>query len=247
MALWVTNPRRGLFAASLVPPVVPKILAHGTRRRVYNPTGAKNLSQAKMEVPDNSTHERTHSMKHIATVALMLNLGVAGVYAQHRPVKMTFSGSMVRTALNLQPDSVTDEELLAGSGTLGSFTLRKLRTDGPSRPSATCSGTDHDNIAVVAGAGVFRFEEDGSLLTVVITGGDLCIDFTAAVGHLTETYQITGGTGRFKGASGTLKLTASLSPVLADASGPVFLTTTGKLEGRVFGVDTDREGRDDGR
>ena len=34
-------------------------------------------------------------MKHIATVALMLNLGVAGVYAQQRPVKMTFSGTDV--------------------------------------------------------------------------------------------------------------------------------------------------------
>ena len=32
-------------------------------------------------------------MKHIATVALMLNLGVAGVYAQQMPVKMTFSGT----------------------------------------------------------------------------------------------------------------------------------------------------------
>ena len=32
------------------------------------------------------------------------------------------------------------------------------------------------------------------------------------------TYQITGGTGRFKGASGTLTLTAMLRPVLFNAS-----------------------------
>ena len=32
-------------------------------------------------------------MKHIATMALMLTLGVAGVYAQQIPVKMTFSGT----------------------------------------------------------------------------------------------------------------------------------------------------------
>jgi hypothetical protein len=189
-------------------------------------------------------------------VALMLNLGVAGVYAQHKPVKMTFSGSMVRTALNLQPNSVTDEELLAGNGTLGAFTLRKLRTDGLSpRTSSTCSGPDHLNVPVVAGAGVFRFHDDGSLLTVVITEGDLCIDFTAMLGHLTETYQITGGTGRFKGASAAcrvmgqhcaMKLTATLSPVLGDASGaPVFLTTTGKFEGIVSGVAIGDEGHDD--
>ena len=68
-------------------------------------------------------------MKHIATVALMLNLGVAGIYAQQRPVKMTFSGSMVPTSINVQPNTITDEEHLAGNGTLGPFTFRKLRTD----------------------------------------------------------------------------------------------------------------------
>ncbi len=35
---------------------------------------------------------KTH-MKHLAMVALMLNLGVAGVYAQEAPVKMTFFGN----------------------------------------------------------------------------------------------------------------------------------------------------------
>ena len=32
-------------------------------------------------------------MKHIATMTLMLTLGVAAVYAQEKPVKMTFSGN----------------------------------------------------------------------------------------------------------------------------------------------------------
>ena len=41
-------------------------------------------------------------MKHIATMALMLNLGVASVYAQQNPVKMTFSGTAGASAINLQ-------------------------------------------------------------------------------------------------------------------------------------------------
>ena len=185
-------------------------------------------------------------MKHIATMALMLNLGVAGVYAQQRPVKLTFSGSMVATSLNLQPNTVTDEEHLAGNGTLGSFTFRKLRTDGRSPlPSSTCVGADHLNFPVVAGGGVFRFQ-DGSLLTVLITGGDLCIDFTAVLGHLTETYRITGGTGRFKGASGMLTLTETLMPVLADASqNPVCRAATGGFTGTVSGVHIGEEGQDE--
>jgi hypothetical protein len=35
-------------------------------------------------------------MKHIATITLLLNLGVAGVYAHEKPVKMTFSGTLRR-------------------------------------------------------------------------------------------------------------------------------------------------------
>jgi len=57
-------------------------------------------------------------MKHLATLALMFNLGVAGVYAQEKPVKMTFSGTMIGSTINLQPDTNTDEENLAGDGTL---------------------------------------------------------------------------------------------------------------------------------
>jgi hypothetical protein len=183
-------------------------------------------------------------MKHVAIVALMmLNLGIGSLYAQHLPLKMTFSGSMVATALDLQPNSVTDEEHIAGFGTLGPFTFHKLRTDGTvPRSSVTCSGANQLNLPVVGGAGVFRFL-DGSLLTVTITGGDLCVDFTAFLAHLTETYEITGGTGLFKnaaaichaaGADCNLKLKATLSPVLADASGSVkFLTTTGEFEGNI--------------
>ena len=35
-------------------------------------------------------------MKHTATMALMLTLGVASVYAQQIPVNMAFSGMAVR-------------------------------------------------------------------------------------------------------------------------------------------------------
>jgi len=68
-------------------------------------------------------------MKRLTTMALLLTFSVAGAYAHQAQVKMTFSGSFVRTAIDLQPDTVTDEEDFAGSGTLGPFTFRNLRTD----------------------------------------------------------------------------------------------------------------------
>jgi hypothetical protein len=178
-------------------------------------------------------------MKHIATVALMLNLGVAGVYAQKRPVKhdrpvkMTFSGSNVATTINLLPGTVTDEQIVAGNGTLGPFTFRELHADGPSpQPSSSCSGP---YFLVVAGAGVFRFQ-DGSLLTVRITDGNGCVNLAVGAARLTVTYLITGGHGRFKDASGNITYTATMVPILRnDSNAPALLTLTGEIEGTVFG------------
>jgi len=187
--------------------------------------------------------------KHIATVALMLNLGVAGAYAQQSPVKMTFSGTMVGTGttFNLQPDTVTDEQNVAGNGTLGPFTFRELHADTASpQPSSTCSPGPY--FPTVDGGGVFRFQ-DGSLLTVKVTeGSSICIDLTAGVGHLTVSYQITGGTERFKGASGTLTLTATLMPAFVTASGRnPLLTNTGEFEGNISGAAIEKEQRDERR
>ena len=182
-------------------------------------------------------------MKYLATLVLMLNLGVAGVHAQQNPVKMNYSGSNVATTINLQNGTVTDEQLLAGKGALGAFTYRELHADTTSpQPSSTCSGP---YFLIVTGAGVFRFQ-DGSLMTVNVTEGAICVDLTTFLGQLTETYQITCGTGRFKGATGTLTLTGTLNAVLSDASGnPELLTNTGKFEGTVLGVALGEDGEDE--
>lgn len=158
--------------------------------------------------------------------------------SRHRQVKMSFSGSIVPTALNVQPNTITDEELLDGNGTLGPFTFRKLRSDETTPIGfGSCGNGFGPSIRVTAGGGVFRFE-DGSLLTVTTAeGGILCVDIADpahTVAHLTETFQITGGTGRFNGASGTLESTGTLSLVLRSASGaPVLLVNTGSLKGTV--------------
>src|SRR5262249_35139251 len=166
-------------------------------------TGSQNISSKRQET----------AMKNIAIVTLMLNLGVASVYAQQRPVKMTFSGTVEPSTIKLLPDTNTDEGNVAGNGTLGPFTFRELHADTVSpQPSSICSGPIKVYFPTVAGAGVFRFQ-DGSLLTVNLTNGSsLCIDFAAGAAHLTTTYQITSGTGRFSDASGAPTLTAAQGP-----------------------------------
>src|SRR5215469_13764067 len=121
-----------------------------------------------------SLQKAENKMKYLTTMALMLNLGVASVYAQQSPVRMTFSGNGAPNAIDLKhPGTNTAEENVAGIGTLGSFTFRDLRAAATvPQPSSTCAGLFFPS---VAGGGIFRFQ-DGSLLTVVLTGGGDCID-----------------------------------------------------------------------
>jgi hypothetical protein len=177
--------------------------------------------------------------KYIVAMALMLNLGVATVYAQRYPVKMAYSGTSGASAFNLrQPGTTTVEENFAGNGALGSFTFRLIsaETTSPQQPPSTCSGPANIYFTRMGGGGVFRFQ-DGSLLKVNLTQGADCVDLAAQQGHCVLTLQITGGTGRFKDASGTLTLTETNVPVLADVlNNPVFFASTGEFTGTVSGV-----------
>jgi hypothetical protein len=180
-------------------------------------------------------------------LTLMLNLGVATVYAQRYPVKMGFSGTAGPSAVNLQQPSTTNSDLdVAGNGLLGSFTFHAVRAITALSPSSssTCSGPNKVAASSKAGAGVLRFQ-DGGLLKVTLTQGEDCVDLTAQA-HCILTFQITGGTGRFKDASGTLTLTETVVPLLADALGnPVFFTTTGEFTGTVSGAARDWDHQED--
>jgi hypothetical protein len=182
-----------------------------------------------------SSRKQEAQMKHTATMALMLTLGIAGVYAQQIPVNMTFSGDGTPSVIDLKhPNTNTSEENLAGSGTHGPFTFRliKASTAAP-QPSSTCSGPTKVYFQDVAGAGLFRFF-DGSLLKVNLTDGGDCIDFAANQAMCTLTFQVTGGTGRFQGATGVLTFTETATPILSDASSnPVFFTETGEFTGTI--------------
>jgi hypothetical protein len=158
---------------------------------------------------------------------------------------MRFSGTGGAGVIDLkQPNTANIEESEAGSGTLGPFTLRIISAETtPPQPSSTCSGPYSTR---VAGAGVFRFQ-DGSLLKVKLTEGHDCIDFVALEAHCTRTFEITGGTRRFKDASsGILTLTETVVPVLFDAAGnPAFFAATGEFTGTVSGVAAEEEHQDD--
>jgi hypothetical protein len=182
-----------------------------------------------------SFRKQEEQMKHTVTMALMLTLGVAGAYAQQIPMNMTFSGDGTPSVIDLgHPNTVTSEENVAGSGTQGPFTFRMVRAStADPQPSTTCVGPTKVYFQSVAGAGLFRFF-DGSLLMVSVTGGGDCIDFAADPALCNLTMQVTGGTGRFQGATGVLTFTEASSIILSDASSnPVFFLETGEFKGTI--------------
>jgi len=93
---------------------------------------------------------------------------------------------------------------------------------------------------------VFRFE-DGDLLYVQLTEGGDCIDLVTNEAHCTVSFQITGGTGRFKNASGTLLFTETVVTVTSDSlNNPVYFAATGGFTGAISGV-RQEQSQDDGR
>jgi len=184
-------------------------------------------------------------VKHLTTIALMLALGIASAYSQQlaanapqRPVQMTFAGTGAASTIDLkQPNSTTSEELLTGSSALGTFTFRMVKaTSNTAQPSGTCAAAYFPDMA---GAGVFSFQ-DGSMLSVTLTQGGDCIDFVQKVAHCTSIFKITGGTGRFKSASGILTLTETAQSVASDVSGlPVFFSEAGEFTGTISGAATE--------
>ncbi len=186
-------------------------------------------------------------MKHLTTIALLLNLGAAGVYAQERPVRMTFSGTTSPSAINLDiPATQTSEYNLAGNSTLGAFTFRTISANGTTEQhSSTCAGPMQHYYLATIGAGVFRFQ-DGSLLTVDLTDGSDCVDLAKFRAHCVRTFKITGGTHRFKNATGILEFSESFIPVSVDFHHmPVFFTATGNATGTISGVAAAREEQQD--
>jgi len=184
---------------------------------------------------------KTIANTYLLIAAAILTM-VLGLPAAAQQVNMRFSGTAAKSTITnlLQPGTSNAEYTLAGNGALGPFTLRLVSAGAnsfSSTPPATCSGPNKAYAPVDAGAGVFRFQ-DGSLLYVQLAqGSGDCIDFSANDAHCTLNLQITGGTGRFTNVSGTLTLTETVLPVLADALGnPVFFAATGKITGTVAGV-----------
>jgi hypothetical protein len=184
-------------------------------------------------------------IKLVAIAGLTFNLGVTGIYAQTGPLDMAVSGTAAASTINLRPGTTASEYHLAGNSRLGQFDFRTVSVSIPAQQPQSCSGANKLFGSVVAGGGVFRFNDSGDLLTANLTGGSDCIDLAAGHALCIRVYKITGGTGRLENAAGaTLTLTMITTPVVGDSgNNPVFFAITGTFTGAIPGVAV--QGRDD--
>jgi hypothetical protein len=188
-----------------------------------------------------SNSRRIH-MKDLATITLMLTIGAAGMYGE-TSVSMRFSGTSGNSAISLAratdpTGSGTGEYNFTGNGTLGGFNLRTINLNPTGAPAGCPFGNQPAANHPYFGTGVFRFD-DGSLLMVSLTQGSDCLA-TSSTGQplgaiCVRVFQITGGTGRFTNASGTITLTEGLMPVLFLAPGvpASFFAVTGSATGTI--------------
>jgi len=124
-------------------------------------------------------------------------------------------------------------------------TVHRPRLDSSRRQASACSSSPARDSTTLSSKESYSFTTFTGTLWLPKTRADLtqgadCIDLEKlpGIGHCTLTLQITGGTGRFKDASGgILTLTETNVPVLADAlNNPVFFASTGEFTGTVSGV-----------
>lgn len=166
----------------------------------------------------------------------MLNLGVVGLHAHDRHVKMTFSGTAGRNSVDLQiPDRTTGGDNFTGNGNLGAFTFREVESNAiyPEQ-SSTCSGP---YFTLSVGAGVLSFQDGSSLILNLKEGSD-CVDLVKLEAQCIRVFEVKGGTGRFKNVTGgSLTMTETLHPLLATVLNmPVFFESSGEFTGTISGM-----------
>ena len=146
------------------------------------------------------------SLAFACALCVLLTASTSGVPTERIS---TFSGwTLVGVDTDVVPDGVSGRHFhSAGRGPLGSFTSGGFSELGD--PTVSC-GLGKVVIPYKKSSSVIRYDRDGSLLFSKLTSGAVCVDtfdnfsFTFMIER-----EITGGTGRFLGATGTLSLEGS--------------------------------------
>lgn len=183
--------------------------------------------------------------KRLVSLVFMLSVLWWNTQAEAKAKKWvgTFSGSYISTEVDTDDNGEKrTSATLGGSSTFGSFSEQVIAetnfTDGT---DTTCpSGNPGREYSLVAGTGHFvaRFDS-GDLLWGEITSETWCYDYTTGLIVFSGQFSVTGGTGKYDGATsarpgnfiGEAKHLFQYPP--ADVTGRYFGEESGTFEGVV--------------
>ena len=163
--------------------------------------------------------------------------------AQAKPFKRTASGWLIRTDVDIDDNGLTLSSITTfGKGTFGQSQSNEVSEVGIFVPPGEfCSFIPGVEIIVrlpiVSRSSIIRYRNGDLLFANLATDGppsSLCVDVNSPDNTSEVHMVITGGTGKFAGATGTLLMKVTSTRVLREADFPVHVAITQVTTGEVF-------------
>jgi hypothetical protein len=176
---------------------------------------------------------RVITVVSIVVVAILaVALGTAA--PKERKFKASVSGNFSSTVIDTNGDTVPGAiARLAGNGSLGPIT-----TDGygewssPGVPATCPNGHTGFRHTLIAARAVARIE-NGDLFFFQDTTGTLCFDPATNLAVFNVSGNITGGTGQFLNATGSISSTGSTLVLIGDSTGKAFGAVLSEFTGTI--------------
>ena len=161
--------------------------------------------------------------------------------AQAKPFKRTASGWLIRTDVDIDDNGLTLSSITTfGKGTFGQSQSNEVSEVGVFVPGDFCSFNPGVEIIlrlpIVSRSSIIRYRNGDLLFANLATDGppsSLCVDVNSPDNTSEVHMVITGGTGKFAGATGTLLMKVTSTRVLQEANFPVHVAITQVTTGEV--------------
>jgi len=164
-------------------------------------------------------------------LVMAVTIGSAG--AEERAFTQKFSGSFLTTQIDTNGDGVKARFGLAAgkSSDLGTILFQIVTELSPLSSATTCP-TGNLESEFVGGHGIIRENKKGSLLFIEAgPGGQYCLDPTTDTFTFSGSGSITGGTGEFEGATGSIEVEGSGTIMVSDPADNEFGSQVGQVTG----------------
>ena len=152
-------------------------------------------------------------------------------------LRLKYSGSGMATQGNTNRDAIkAGLGILGCTSNLGRCTAQGVGEAVLAGPATCPNGNKGINLNLLPGTGhgVTRFEKTGDLLFTEILSETACFDTITGVLFKSGTGNITGGTGRFAGATGQTQFQGTQWLLYIDADGNAFAAQNGSATGTII-------------